>query len=292
VGVEKSEVRFDVDDRKAKAAARNIKREMDGIDREAKEAQREVDNARKGGGSLNQRFNRLLDRAKAKGIQFRDEDVVLNDAFKIDRNGIRMRETYKKGKGSGFAAPALRGGFGAAIAGHAVGSGFNTIADYRDLIEDFNLSSMEALHEVGLNSSRGVHQFFGSESILRGLLRLGGQRNDVIDNAFDMTFSRDGRSEVDHIIAQQAENRRKFLKWQEDQAKVERKVENKRQEALDAAMAKIDQHLADRLGKIRITKLPIRGSEGKFTQMMWMARDKERAVAARAEAKLTAGAGS
>lgn len=292
MGVEKSEVRFDVDDRKAKSAARNIKREMDGIDKEAQQAQREVDQARKGRGTLNDRFNNLLTRAKAKGIQFRDEDVVLNDAFKIDRNGIRMRETYKKGSGSGFAAPALRVGFAATIAGHAAGSGLNTIADYRDLIEEFNLDSMEALHEIGLRSSRGVHQFFGSESIMRGLLRLGGQRGDVIDNAFDAAFSRDGRSEVDHIIAQQAENRRKFLKWQDEQGKAERKAENKRQESLDAAMAKIDQHLADRLAKIRITKLPVRVSDEMFTQMMWMARDKERADAARAQSKLTAGAGS
>lgn len=292
MGVERSEVRFDVEEGRAKRAARDIKREMDGIEKEAKEAQREVDAARKGGTGLNERFNRLLDRAKAKGIQFRDEDLVLSEALKIDRGGIRLREDYKKGKGSGFAAPALRVGFGAMIAGHAGGSTLNTIADYRDLVNEFNLDSMEALHEIGLRASRGVHERLGSESILRGILRLSGERNDVIDTAFDLAFSRDGRSEVDHIIAMQAENRRRFLRWQEEQGKQKRKEEQKRQEALDAAMQKIDQHLADRLAKIRITNLPIRVSDEMFTQMMWMARDGERRTAERQQRELTTGAGS
>lgn len=290
MGVERTVVQVKVDEREALASGRRVRGELDKIEAEAKETQRAVDQARTSGQGLQGRFAGLLDRAKRKGI-LKEEGLEFGP-FAVGRSGFRMSEEYTKGKKGGMAGPLLRGAFIAGVTGNAIGAGLGTIADFRQYIDEFDMTPAQALKEVSREMSRGIFDRSGAAAIVRNGLRLAGERVDVIDAAFDLAFGSSEPTALEAEIDAQKANRRAFMKWQAERDKAERKAERKREEAIDNALAKIDQQLAERLKGLRAPQLPIRVSEEMFRDMQWQQAERERLRAKILRKRISEGAGN
>lgn len=299
MSVERSEVSFDVDDNRARHAAGNILRDLERVKREAQDTKREVDAAHSGHRSLTTRFNRLLDRAKAKGLRMGEGEMIFGDAIKFGAQGFALREAYRQGMpGMRGAAVGTAVAYGLGYMGER-GSDFlenyldegRTAADYLRGLPGGTADAMVTKNPLN-PAGRFLYQLFtGSPGSY-------GRRGEVWDTAVDLGGAAlSGReSNVDSAIAQQARARKEFMAafGKEDAmlAKMKADQERKVQDALDAAMERVDRELAKKLEGIRVTKLPIRVSDAMFNQMMEMQREASRRRADEKRLALAQGVGA
>lgn len=254
MGIEKTQVRVELTgDEKAIADAKRVERAMNEVEREARQAQAAVDNARASGEStgLRARFGALLGRA---GIQKRDEDIVFGRAFKLTGQGFSLRETFKKGQGEG-GIRALNTAMWAGLALHGATNIAEQMADLRKELKDATLAEVmsEALKRapdaiLEIVQSKVAGRFWkgayttvtGDDYVVEVDESFKGRLNYALADIFGYDTSLEAQ------VAVQAKTRRRFLDKQ-----IQEELEAKRKETLEEALRKIDEVMEAQIGKLK-----------------------------------------
>lgn len=246
MGVEKTQVRFDVDSAAAKRAAQSIKREMNDIEREAGQAERAVNGARSGHKGLGARFKGLLDRARARGFEIRDSGATVGRTWQLGTNGFSVRDEFKQTHAGAF------------IAGYAVYRGsqgfLNDVADFRDQYRGFDVerylrSRAPNLLGDAANLTQPLVQtiaryapgYTGDNATLAAA-----DVGEFIRWWWASRFSDDAKykSPIDEAIRQQAAQLKAAREAQEQ-------LDAKRTEARDKAFARLDEILESQLAGLK-----------------------------------------
>lgn len=242
MGIEKVNVQITADESEALASARRVEREMEKVEQKAKDAQRAVSGARAGDSGLRSRFGGLLGRL---GLKAGDDALLVGNTFKLGRQGFQLQEGFRKAAVGGGAV------LGVVAAAHGIGNAMEKSADFRDWVREGGLSEMmrdpNIAKQFALDLSRGLHEKLGSAALLRGILRLSGERSDVVDTAFELAFSARGEATVDAEIAQQAAGRRAFF----EMLRKQEEAEARRTASRDASLAKIDETIERQLAGLK-----------------------------------------
>lgn len=293
MAIVKTNVKIEVDNRQALRESREVRREMDRIEDDAKDAQREVNNARRARRGLNDRATGLLDRAKSKGI-LKEEGLELGP-LALTRTGIRGSEEFMKGKGqaasSAVAAPLM-----AVFATKLVADALTSIGDRAADLRDEGLNTGQVVSSM----MKGGLQYAAEPSA--GLARMASRwtdgytreqadlaLDDLLVNAFG---SGKDPSQIDQILDAQKLQRRAFLAQQTKIQEAERQAADKKEAALDAALAKLDEALSQRLAGLKIRQLPIRVPEWMYRKMESDAWERERLKADILKRRVSEGVGS
>jgi len=283
-------MRFNVNEREAQSASRNVGGEMDQIKRKAEEAQREAEKARRSGQSLDGRVQSLRDRARKRGVYFRDNDLAVG-AMKIGATGIGLRQSFMKGRMGSAAGPlaavyAVRmGAAGASNAGHALA---DFIQDGESLASVLKNAPGRLADKIGNWTTSPSANLAGM--IMRfshGLTRADSEM--LVQHRMAEVWG--GESDLDATLAAQRERTKQWQErfWaQQDAAERAREeAARKREQQLNDAFEQIDSELARRLDRVRVGTLPARVSNDMFERLKseHRAREKAGAHAAREEAK-------
>lgn len=232
----------------AVAEARTVGREMDAIARKAREAEVAAGRATTVGGRLNDLFNR----ARANGNIKRGG--IEAGIFELNASGFGLDRRALRGIGGGATGAAF---IGVALA-HGVGAGLNQIADLKDYINrllEQKLSAREIANNLAIKASESLFDRSGAASILKGLLRLGGEKASVVEEAFRLTFA----SKEELIAEDKAEKRAAKLRReaidaiQDAQKKALIDLESKKLEAWQ----KSDEAVAREIAGIKNETLPV-----------------------------------
>lgn len=217
--IQRTDVIIDVQgEAQAQGAARQVGREMDNITRKAGQAEAAARKATTAGGRLNDLFAQARQRGIIKRNGFEAGLLEFNQGgFGVNRSALR-------GAGAGAGGAAL---MGVAVA-HGVGAGLNQVADLKDYVNTLieqKLSAREIASNLSIKASESIYQASGATSILKGILRLGGERSDVVEEALRLTFAT-----KDELVAED---------------KAEKRAARARREALDAIRAAQSKALSD-----------------------------------------------
>lgn len=280
MGVVRSKYDIDVEEREAVASARRVQREMGEIEKDAKDAQKEVSKARGGGGSLGNRAQGLLDRARKRGI-LKEEGLELGP-LAVGAGGIRGSEEWMKGKRGAVAGPLLAV-FVVSTAAHTLASGARGINDSLDWYDTHRETGYAGLAKhASMAAWDGFVDKMGVYALAREGARMFGfsaGNAENVDLALDDLRSNafgDGKSQVDQIIDQQRTARRQFLEnlYAQNASKIREKT--KRREAMDEALSKIDQAYAERLSGLKVPQPSNRVPDEIWDSMKWQEKQREK----------------
>lgn len=301
MGVEKSEVRFEIDDAQAKRAARDIKREMGGIEKEAKEAQREVDAAR----GMEGRLRGLLKKGREHGIQIRDSDVTLGSAFKVGATGFGIRQTFMQGKAVGAAALPLAAVYATQMVAQTATTTLDKIADARDWWDDNQHKPAGQLAQSAFYAAADhITEKMFIQDLARAHVRVWGgftwsngfanrrmsaaDAKLALDDLKHWAFGGEGLSPIEQQVAEQGAARRQFLDAQAKRDADRSRQAQRKRDAYDEAKQKIDEALAKRLRDLKLPEYPMQMPDELWFQLRREAELRERLAAQAAAMKLSA----
>lgn len=247
--VEKTTFQVEVaGEQQAAADARLVQREMDKIAQKANAAEAAATRARRGGGALND----LFQRARANGNIKRNG--VEYGLFEFNSGGFGLNRSALRGAGAGAGGAAF---VGIALA-HGVGAGLNQIADLKDYINTLleqKLSAREIAGNIAIKASEGLYERSGASSILKGILRLSGENTAVVEEAFRLAFAtKEELIAEDKAEKRAAQARRAAIESiQKETNKALQDIEARKREAF----AKSDEALARELAGIKNETLPV-----------------------------------
>lgn len=247
--IERTDVQIEVQgEQQAVADANRVGREMDAVTRKATQAEAAARKATAAGGRLNDLFAQARQRGIIKRNGFEAGLLEFNQGgFGVNRSALR-------GAGAGAGGAAL---MGVAVA-HGVGAGLNQVADLKDYVNTLieqKLSAREIASNLSIKASESIYQASGATSILKGILRLGGERSDVVEEAFRLTFAtKDELIAEDKAEKRAARARREALEAiKQAQGKAITDLEARKREA----MQKADESLEREIAGIKHETLPV-----------------------------------
>jgi hypothetical protein len=251
------------------ADARRLEAVAERVEAKAQKAKAEVREADLAGRKLS-----LLDRARQKGLLKRSGLEFAGLEF--NRQGIGLDKRQLRGSHS-VAGAAF---FGIALA-HGVGATLNTIADAQDFLDaNQHLTGAQIAKELSSAASRSIFQTFVAESILRGALRVGRTRQDVIDAAFDIAFAQNAPTalelEIDAQAAAMRAHRAAMEKLQRQRTLAALKYKDAAARALEDNQAAIAAQIAG----LRMPQLPIGVSEDMWRMLKREAEERIRRIGA------------
>lgn len=275
MGVQKTTVVVEVDgEQQAAATARRLEDIANRVKAKADQAKQAVNQAETRG-----RLATLTDSLKRRGI--------------LSRSGFELGPVELKRSGFGLNAGFFRGSsFGAAagvtIAGNVIGRALEQTADWVDVLRENDLSAGQVAAAAGMGLLKGIFEFTGSKSILRGISRLSGTRADVFDEAYEGVFAgvlgTKTQADIDimGVAAAQRERWAQMRKLEE--------AEQKRRQAIEAQTAeirsKLDELEAQSLRGIKAVRYPLQLPEATWKLADRLRRENLAAQRAATEAKL------
>jgi len=237
--IQRADVIIDVQgEQQAVAEANRVGREMDAVTRKATQAEAAANSAI----GLRGRLDSLLLRAKQNGILKRGG--IEYGAIELNQGGFGLNRGWLRGSGTGTGAALLGVGLM-----HGVGAGLNQVADIRDYIKQLvhqELTAAQVFDRVSTKAVESIFEGLGATSVLRGILRLGGENPDVIEQALRDLFATPEEQRAEARAARAASRQRAQMhaQIQKAQADTLADIEAKRREALSAVDAVTDRELA------------------------------------------------
>lgn len=284
MGVEKTRVQVDVvGEAPAAAAAERLERKVQLVEQRARIASDLVDDAeRNSGGSFTNSLNRLLSRAKS-GVRFGEGGVNFGPA-EFGHGGFRV---------SGGQVIPTRG-----LAAYAAYKGFEgaleSYADWRDEGGTFKQWLRSRPQTVATEGgSAGADLFHVPSRFTHGFDR---EQADFaigeLKAQIAWFYGDDYRSPLDEAILEQGRQRQRFFDAMAEEAAQLAREKLRKRDALASAFEVLDEELAARYAKVRVTRLPIKVSEEMFQRMLRDKRAREEFKTNELKRKLTEAVGS